>query len=288
MRRTTRVADGWLLRDMRPEDIADGLRLCRAAGWNQTAKDWEALLAHGLFRVAVRGGQVVGTGGAVVYGRTLAWVAMILVDPAERRQGIGTHLVEDVVSRLGNVEVVGLDATPAGAQVYTRLGFTDRGGFARMERPAGTEPSAELPGGLLPLTEADLADVGHKDLEVFGADRTSLLCWALEQASAYAWRAGGSSGLEGYVFGRHGHRTEHIGPLVAADEDTAARLLAAVLSPSPASAVTVDVPENPRWLERLRGFGFQDQRAFRRMILGDAPLPGDAGRRFALFGPELG
>jgi len=288
MRRTTGVADGWLLRDMGPEDITDGLRLCRAAGWNQTARDWEALLAHGLFRVAVRGGQVVGTGGAVIYERSLAWVAMVLVDPAERRQGIGTHLVEDVVSWLGSVGVVGLDATPAGAQVYAQLGFTDRGGFARMERASGTESSAALPAGLLPLTEADLADVGHKDLAVFGADRTSLLRWALEQASAYAWRAGGSSGLEGYVFGRHGHRTEHIGPLVAEDEDTASGLLAAVLSASPASAFTVDVPENASWLERLRGLGFQGQRAFRRMILGDAPLPGDAGPRFALFGPELG
>ncbi len=272
---------------MGPEDVLAGLRLCRAAGWNQTARDWDALLEQGLFRVALRGERVVGTGGAVVYGRKLAWVAMILVDPDERRQGIGTRLVQDVVSRLGHVEVVGLDATPAGAQVYGQLGFTDRGGFARMERPAGAQHGA-VPGGVGPLTDADLAEVGPKDRAVFGADRMPLLRWALSLAPGYAWRARRSSGFGGYVFGRHGHRTEHLGPLVAEDEEVASSLLMAALSASPASVFTVDVPEEPLWLERLQRLGFQLQRTFRRMILGDAPLPGDPRPRFALFGPELG
>jgi hypothetical protein len=194
--------------------------------------------------------------------------------------------VKDVVSRLGHVEVVGLDATPAGAQVYGQLGFTDRGGFARMERP-GAQHGA-VPGGVRPLTDADLAKVGHKDLAVFGADRMPLLRWALALAPGYAWRAGRSRGFGGYVFGRHGHRTEHLGPLVAEDEEMASSLLMAALSASPASVFTVDVPEEPLWLERLQRLGFQLQRTFRRMILGDAPLPGDPRPRFALFGPELG
>jgi hypothetical protein len=33
---------------------------------------------------------------------------------------------------------------------------------------------------------------------------------------------------------------------------------------------------------------FGEQRPFRRMILGDAPSPGDPRQRFAILGPEFG
>ena len=275
---------------MTPEDVPAGLRLCRLAGWNQRAEDWQALLANGLFRVAVRDATIVGSGGAVVYGRQLAWVAMILVDPDERRQGIATRLMQDVLARLGSVAVVGLDATPQGAPVYAGLGFTDRGGFARMERPADAEPvrREHEPTGPRPLTSADLVALAARDHSVFGADRSALLAWARGQAPEYAWRIGMQEEPSGYVLGRRGHRTEHLGPLVANDEDTAARLLAAVLAATPGRAFTIDIPDRPAWRERLHALGFREQRPFRRMILGDSPSPGDPGQRFAILGPEFG
>src|SRR5213083_2344420 len=78
------MTQGLVFRDMTLEDVPAGLRLCRIARWNQRAEDWQALLANGFFRVALRGAAIVGSGGAVVYGGRLAWVAMILVDPAGR------------------------------------------------------------------------------------------------------------------------------------------------------------------------------------------------------------
>lgn len=299
---------GLALRDMGADDVPEGLRLCRAAGWNQRAEDWQALLANGLFRVAEREGRVVGTGGAVVYRRRLAWVAMILVDPETRRQGIATRLMEDVLARVREVEVVGLDATPQGALVYAGLGFTDRGGLVRMERPAeagalradqdfgplgadqgfGPLPADHGPGALRPLAAGDVERIASRDRTVFGADRSAVLRWAREQAPEYALGVDAGRGLAGYAFGRHGHRTEHLGPLVADDEETASRLLRGVLAASPGRAFTIDVPDRPEWLERLHVLGFRAQRPFRRMILGQAPTPGDPGPRFALFGPEFG
>src|SRR5436309_8833391 len=149
------MTEGLVFRDMTPEDVPAGLRLCRLARWNQRAEDWLALLANGFFRVVVRDDTIVGSGGAVVYGRRLAWVAMILVDPAARRQGIATRLMQDVLARLGAVEVVGLEATPHGAAVYGGLGFTDPGGFARMGRPADAEAGRSEPGATVtPPTRA--------------------------------------------------------------------------------------------------------------------------------------
>lgn len=282
---------------MTPDDVPAGLRLCRLAGWNQRAEDWEALLANGLFRVAIRDGTIVGSGGAVVYGRQVAWVAMILVDPGARRQGIATRVMQDVLARLESVAVVGLDATPQGAPVYGGLGFTDRGGFVRMERPAAAEPvraehtqvrADQEPAPPRPLTAPDLAALSERDHAVFGADRSAVLAWAREQAPEYAWRVGAPGEPSGYILGRHGHRTEHLGPLVADDEGTAARLLTAVLAAAPGRAFTIDIPDRLAWRERLGVLGFREQRPFRRMILGDKPSPGGPGPQFASFGPEFG
>ncbi len=287
---TEGAPEGLVFRDMTPEDVPAGLRLCRMARWNQRAEDWQALLANGFFRVAVREATIVGSGGAVVYGPRLAWVAMILVDPDARRQGIARRLMQDVLTRLKAVEVVGLDATPQGAPVYGGLGFTDRGGFARMERPADTEPvrAEQGPAAPRPLGTADLVAVAARDREVFGADRSAVLAWAREQAPEYAWCVGAGEEAEGYVLARHGHRTEHFGPLVADDEETAARLLTAILAAAPGRAFTIDIPDRPAWRERLRVLDFREQRPFRRMILGEAPSPGDPRQRFAIFGPEFG
>jgi len=144
------------LRVMTRADIPDGLRLSGAAGWNQRESDWRFLLEGNpeRFVVAVRDGRVIGSGGAVCYGTSLAWVCMILVDPSERGHGIGTRIVSGVLESLSDMRSVGLDATPfgLGASVFTR--DTDRGrevarridsGMVFINQPAWTAP--EIPFG---------------------------------------------------------------------------------------------------------------------------------------------
>jgi len=73
-------------RDLTPDDIPAGLRLCRIAGWNQLAPDWELFLRlspRGC-RAAVQNGKVVGTVTTVNYENRFAWVGMVLVDPETR------------------------------------------------------------------------------------------------------------------------------------------------------------------------------------------------------------
>ena len=137
-------------RDMTEADLADGLRLSRASGWNQTLEDWRLLLSlgPGLFRVAVLDGRVVASGGAVRYGDALAWICMILVDPERRGHGLGTRIFDEVLDRCeaevraGRLRCVGLDATPAGHGIYAP---------ARLRRTAGRScgcgPSRRRPNG---------------------------------------------------------------------------------------------------------------------------------------------
>ena len=132
----------FILRPMRLEDIPDGLRLCRASGWNQREEDWRALLSlnQGGFVAAVSEGRVVGTGGAVRYGTGLAWMCMILVDPESRSQGLGSRITEEVLRRLERVDVVGLDATPGGRLVYGKLGLREGRSLARFDARAISAP----------------------------------------------------------------------------------------------------------------------------------------------------
>lgn len=278
------------LRPMMPEDVPDGLRLCRAAGWNQREADWRAMLALNPdgFVAAVSGGAVVGTGGSVRYGPSLAWVCMILVDPASRGQGIGTRIMEELLEKLKGVAVVGLDATPRGRPVYVKLGFRSTRPLARLEARVSSPPAPSA--AVRPLTSADLkGPVLAWDRDAFGADRGALFRWLQDQAPEYAWCAEGARGLLGYCFGRHGHNAEHIGPVVAHEWETARDLARACLGSAAGRPVFIDAPtDRPEWHRALVELGFVEQRPFTRMYRGDANEPGRLRELYAVTGPEFG
>jgi GNAT superfamily N-acetyltransferase len=284
-------------RDMTGADLEEGLRLSQASGWNQAIEDWRLLLSlgPGLFRVAVEGDRVVASGGAVHYGDALAWICMILVDPARRGYGIGTRVFDDVLALTRGFAIVGLDATPGGRPIYERTGFAEAYGLARMERepgssdPVGSGAPTEEGERVRPLAHADLEAVLAWDREAFGADRGRALEWALRCAPEYGWGAFGPAGLAGYVLGRHGRRFEHLGPLVARGVDTAEALAAACLLAFPARRFGIDAPtDRPDWQAVLHRRGFREARPFTRMYRSGE---GDPGRRdvvFAVLGPEFG
>ena len=282
----THSADGVTLRVMTLADIPSGLRLSGAAGWNQQDSDWRFLLERnpGRFVVAVRDGRVIGSGGAVCYGTSLAWVCMILVDPSERGHGIGTRIVSGVLDRLSDMRSVGLDATPFGLGVYTRLGFVETGRLLRMEAPPTSGEEDESP--VRPLASSDFTAVLDLDREVFGADRGELLRAAAARAPAFvAVREGG---LAGYCFGRDGARSRQIGPVVASDLELASSLVVTSLISGLGQPVVVDVPaERGDWLELLHEFGFEEKRPLVRMFRGASPV-GRPERVWAIFGPEFG
>lgn len=278
------------LRPMRLEDIPDGLRLCRASGWNQREEDWRELLSlnPGLFVAAVAEGRVVGTGGAIRYGAGLAWMCMILVDPESRSQGLGTRVTEEVLRRLEGVDVVGLDATPGGRLVYLKLGLREGRGLVRFDARALSAPPPATSAARA-MKAADLAEVLAWDLEAFGADRSAILHWALGQAPEYAWCARGAGGLDGYSFGRHGHNADHIGPVVARRPDIARDLVQACLAAHAGRRFFIDAPREPaEWPRALGELGFTEQRPFTRMYRGDATEPGRPEQLFAVVGPEFG
>src|ERR1017187_7073680 len=127
------TASELVLRAMTTEDIAGGLRLCRASGWNQLEEDWRLFIdspGSGGWLIE-RAGNILGTAACIRYD-SLAWIAMMLGDPAQRRAGPaggrgggGARLVSAALAAVADVPCAGLDATPAGEPLYRRFGFVE-------------------------------------------------------------------------------------------------------------------------------------------------------------------
>ena len=274
-------------RAMGPDDVPSGLALCRQSGWNQTEADWRLLLEPpSVFRVAEQQGRVVGCAGGMVYGSELAWICMVLVERSARGQGLGTRLVTEVLERLPPVDAVGLDATPKGEPVYSRLGFTGASALARLEAVAFP---ATAPSGPRPITEADLPAVLARDRAVVGADRGRILRSALADAPEYAWCLGeGGARAPAYCFGRRGANAAQIGPVVASSLAAALDVVAAAVARHTGPRLFLDAPAWGEWRSALeQRLGFHEQRPFTRMYRG-APPRSCPEQSYAVFGPEFG
>jgi len=279
-------------REMRSEDIEAGLRLCRASHWNQTRRDWELFLElspHGC-RVAIKDGQVVGTVTTVNYENRFSWIGMVLVDPAERGQGIGSLLMSQALGVLSDLPSIRLDATPAGHKVYQKLHFSDEYRLSRMETVVSSVGFAHHGNAARPMEKKDLPAVADIDRTVFGADRRMILEWLLEGACEYAWVVEGEDGgITGYTFGRHGFNFEHLGPVVARSQETARQLVSACQSQHEGRRFILDASHcEPDWRSWLESVGFREQRPFIRMFYRDNPFPGLPSQQFGILGPEFG
>lgn len=279
---------------MKAADIPAGLELCRAARWNQIESDWRRFLAlHPTgARVAVDADDtVIGSVATLRFQGGFDWLAMVLVSPEYRRQGIASRLVEEAIELLGARALVRLDATPAGELVYRNLAFVPEYALARMERPpAAIEPMRD--DGVRAIEDEDLIEVMALDRDVFGADRGALLRMLRQDAPGYAIVDRRGSRLDGYAFGRHGFSFDQLGPIIARDENVARRLVGHLVASHPRVAFLVDVPRrSATWVEWLGNIGFREQRGFVRLVRGaPAGLESTSSdqRLFATIGADFG
>ncbi len=274
-------------RTMITSDIDAGLRLTRAAGWNQLRRDWEMFLLRspGECFVAEKTGKVIGTSATIRYQERFSWIGMVLVDPAERGRGIGKHLFRRAVEALARDSCIRLDATPAGEPLYRKFDFRKECGIRRMEAEAS---SSDRSSRARPIVEDDLPAISRLDFETFGADRSFLLRWLWEGAPEYARAVEGRTGIEAYLFGRHGFGFEHLGPIVAPSVELAQSLVLSCLQPVSGRRVIIDARDEPEWLNSLSVLGFREQRPFIRMCRGQEARPLRPELQWSVTGPEFG
>jgi predicted N-acetyltransferase YhbS len=280
---------GVSIREMTHDDIAGGLALCRASRWNQTEQDWRFFLTaapHGAL-VAEENGRVVGTVATLPYG-PFTWISMVLVDPAARGRHVGTVLLQRGLELAGAHVTARLDATPSGEAIYGKLGFAGEYRLARWFLDVAPPPMARR-SSARPLARTDWPAIREMDQRAFGASRIGLLQRLADEAPEYARVMSRGSTVHGYLFGRHGHSREHLGPLVADRPDTAAALLESCLAEQPDRRFYLDVPDDRQeWRDVLSTMGFAIERPFLRMHRGPLTTPGQPSSIYAIAGPELG
>lgn len=260
--------------------IAGATVLSNEAGWNQTIYDWALFIERGQTRGVFVNGELIATTAALPYESRLGYISMVLVAPRYRNRGIATRLLGEAFDHLNARNYTAmLDATPAGAVVYRRLGFEDIFSLTRWEGKG-----SDRRGGVLRRArQQDTEQLIALDASAFGAARPFLIRDLLSRP--------GTSALvldDGFVVRRKGVRADQIGPLVAANANGAQHLLSAALELGH-GPVFLDVPDHHRSLAAaLSVLGFSVQRPFTRMARGLVTRFGDSARLFVAAGPEFG
>lgn len=280
-----------IFRTMRLEDIPAGLSLCRSAGWNQEARDWELFLKlnpEGCRVALAESGKVIGTVTTCRYHHHFTWIGMVLVDPERHREGIGTQLLNEALKLVPSHETVKLDATPAGREVYLKLKFLDEYRISRMH--IGSHTVKNLPvSSARPFRSSGISGILKLDQEVFGADRQLVLESNMQGAPQFAFVMDAQDEVAGFCCGRHGHNFNHIGPIIATHVNSAMQLLSAALRQGQGKPTVIDVLDHtPEWSRFLSSIGFAPLRPLIRMYRGTNAYPGLPGKQFAILGPEFG
>jgi GNAT superfamily N-acetyltransferase len=272
------------------DDLADADALVREAGWNQTVDDWRAFLDLGTVYAIRDKGKVIATSATLPYGGKFAWISMVLIAGYYRRQGLGTKLMRRCLDDLVAAKLVPvLDATPAGRDVYTGLGFQDSWGYKRMLlSDRKIVPALESGIAVEAISDSAWRQLCEYDASVFGADRSKVLArlrGRLPEAEFCVWRGGH---VVGFLLGRMGRRAVQLGPLVAETDEIACALLSQaleIISPPVYFDFVDDKPLTARWLATA---GFVAERPLTRMLYQRKDGFQDTTQTFAVAGPEFG
>ncbi|MGO4851812.1 GNAT family N-acetyltransferase [Phaeovulum sp. W22_SRMD_FR3] len=263
---------------MTPAHLDGALALSQAAGWPHRREDWANFLGISQGIVALCAGEVVGTGMCSIFdGR--ARLSLIIVSEKMRSRGLGRRIMTALIA-LGGDLPMSLTATEDGFPLYRKLGFetattvSQYQGIAR----AGTELLAGA--GIRRAGEADMAALLDMDRKATGAGRAPLL-QALA-ARGKMWIA--DKGFACLVpFGRG----LVLGPLAAADLDTAQALLAQVVADCDGMFLRVDTDPAQGLVPMLTARGLMPVGDGTVMHRSAAPVP-EGMTAFALASQALG
>ena len=277
---------------LQQDHVELAVRLSEEAGWNQVAADWRLMIDAGdAVGVCTSDARLVASALTLPFGGPFAWISMVLVTADYRHRGIATRLLQDCLERVAKIgKIAGLDATPAGREVYRPLGFRDVYGLSR--RWARTPPHVTPVGrsgiAVRRIRPDDLGNLADYDRVGFGADRQLILQHLTERVPERAFLALRGDDIAGFALARDGRDAHHLGPVMADDWEVTETLVGHALA-NIERPVYVDVPDHQsefaQWLSNL---GFETQRPYTRMLFGRSEAYGEPACVFAIAGPELG
>lgn len=245
-------------------------------GWNPGENDAQIFWntdAEG-FVAAEFGGELIGGGSIVSYGGRFGFMGFFIVRPDHRSKGIGRqlwfHRRDLLISRLQAPAVIGMDG------VFDMQDFYGRGGFAFCNRDLRFEGvgAATTPADILvDLSAVSFAEVSQYDAAHFPAPRERFLKAWIAQPNSRALGAVQNGILRGYGVIRPCRRGFKIGPLFAADSDTAEALFLGLADIAPGEPIFLDAPENnPLAMALARRHNLREVFGCARMYYGPPPV----------------
>jgi ribosomal protein S18 acetylase RimI-like enzyme len=217
-------------------------------------------------------GSVVAAGCCVAYpDGGFGWIGLVATAPGFQRRGIATAITEfliDVLAGHGCASV--LDASAAGAPVYERMGFADRGLTRVMGFAGESQPTAMVEDECALLAADDLDDVVRFDIPRFGGSRRELLAKVIEQHPGRAMVLRRRGKVAGYLVAQE----STLAPVVADTSESLTSLITAALRLEWGSPPRINVPPESGHIATLLRLGFEPRRELRHMRRGVEALPG--------------
>jgi predicted N-acetyltransferase YhbS len=271
-------------RQMTLADLETVLDWAAAEGWNPGLDDARAFLAadpQGFF-VAEDNGQPVAAISVVNHSNDFAFLGLYLCRPSHRGRGIGYALWQHALAHAGD-RTVGLDGVADQQANYAASGFIHAGGTTRY---SGTVDAVFDP-YVQRAEAADLDALIALEAQASGVAKPRYLrpwCSAADTRETFLLRD--AKGLTAACTARRCRDGAKVGPLIAASQEEAARLLghaAFVFGPD----LTLDVPAASEPLADLcetfdLAPGFRTARMYR------GPAPSQGAEIYAVATLELG
>ena len=255
------------VRTLSPAEVETLVGWAAGEGWNPGLHDATAFYAadpHGFLGAFVEERMVAGI-SAVNYGG-FGFIGLYICLPEMRGRGYGKAVWDAGMAKLGQV-TAGLDGVPAQQANYRSMGFVPA---YRTHRFSGRLPAAGAQGDIRQAAPDMFPALEAFDRRFFPATRPAFLKqWVASPHIGLVSTDG--SGIRGYGVARKCREGFKIGPLFAAGQATAERLLAALCARCPGT-VHIDVPEGQAgFAELLLSAGFSRGFETARMYRGPAP-----------------
>ena len=119
--------------------------------------------------------KVYAVGSAIIHDNT-AWIAHVIVNPEERRKGMGTRIVQHILEHVKSQDckTISLLATEEGSYLYKKFGFKKQIEYAlfKREKPMSKKIFSE---NILPYKESMNEHILQLDKFISGEKRTHIL-----------------------------------------------------------------------------------------------------------------
>lgn len=272
------------IRLLERRDIPQALELCRIAGWNQIASDWERILDYGTGGCygAFDKEHLLGTVTSTKYAGDLAWIGMMLVHPRFRRLGIGRCLLCQCVEKLRqtSVKTIKLDTTPLGENLYRQIGFRTECGIQRWHRK---HTDIQHDGELSSESQTDCFSDEHASLDqlAFGCDRLEWIHHLIPSSRFLSCN-------DGFCMLRQGYLADYLGPMSTRSVETANKLVALAIQQT-SNDIFWDILEDNHQAKKIaHQHNFIPVRKLTRMFLSANAVKADPNFLYALADPAVG